>query len=111
MSNDEMKRLAGIVREIVKEENQSIREELKTNTKETQSISEHLTLLTETINGEVIPALDKHTRYFKQIAKRLEDDSQRLEKDNDNIERLDKRLKESETRLGIQPPPELHIIK
>lgn len=95
MSNDEMKRLAEVVRAIVKKEN--------------KPLEEHFSHLTEIVNGEMLPTLELHTKYFKQILKRFEVDEQKLEKNEHNVMRLDKRQKETEAQLGIQPPPALQI--
>lgn len=118
MLDEDLKQLTKVIREVVKEEIDPISKQVSSLDNkvsgldnkvskigvEAKSLNEQVANLTEKVEGEMIPTLKKHTEYFKRIV-----ESQ--EKNTDNIERLDKRLSETEGRLGIQPPPEVHLIK
>lgn len=104
MSDDELKKIAGVVKEVVSEEIKPVSEQVSSLNEQVVGINEQVADLTEKVEGVIIPTLEKHTEYFKKMVASLE-------KSDDNIERLDKRLLETEGRLGIQPPPEAHIIK
>lgn len=113
-----MKKFTEVVRGVVKEEIAPVSKQVKSLTgkvtgltgkmeslgEKVEGINKQVVNLTEKVEGVIIPTLEKHTKYFKSVASSQE-------KKEDNIVRLDKRLSETEGRLGIQPPPESHIVK
>jgi len=103
MFNDEINKLAEVVRKIVKEENKPIVEELK-------SVGDQVADLTVKVDGVIIPELEKHSKILKEhmrILKKLENQS---DKNSDDIRKLDKRLSTSEANQGIQPSIEHQIV-
>lgn len=111
MSDDEVKKFTEVVRGVVKKEIKPVSKQVTSLAGKVTSLAGQVTTLneqvvnlTEKVEGVIIPTLEKHTEYFKSVASSQE-------KKEDNIVRLDKRLSETEGRLGIQPPPESHIVK
>ena len=125
MSDPDLKKFVALVRDVVKEELEPVAEQVTGIDKqvtglteqvtgltqaftglgeEVTSITEQVSYLTERVDGEIIPTLEVHTKYLKKMT-----GSQ--EKNEDNIIRLDKRLSETEAKLGIQAPPEHQIIQ
>lgn len=90
------------LRTVIKEEVTSIfKEEINTAL---QPVSEELANLMVEVKGKVIPSLDE----LKESVKHFEDTS---ENHGNNTDRIDKRLTTVEVKLGIQPPPELQLIR
>ena len=78
--------------------------EVKSIKGELKSVSEQVAVLTVKVDGEIIPALEAHTKILKKMV--VQDG-----RDADNIDRLDRRLSVAEAELGIHPPVEHHLVK
>jgi uncharacterized protein YoxC len=81
MTVDETKKLAEVVRAVVKEELGSINKKVSgiteqvsgltsqvtELTEQSHSLTEQVAHLTEQVEGVIIPTLEKHTAYFKRL--------------------------------------------
>lgn len=104
MSDTDLTKLAKLVKEVVKAELKPINGQINALTELVSGITEQVAYLTERVDGEIIPTLETHTKYLKNL-------SALREKNGDNIGRLNKRLSEVEAKSGIQAPVEFQIIK
>ena len=110
MSNDEMNRLAEVVRKIVREENKPLVEKV-------DATFDQVAELTVKVDTQIIPELESHSKILKEHSKILNEHTRILtkledqgEKNGEDIKKLDKRLSVTEANQGIQPPIEHQIV-
>ena len=104
MTDEDVNKLRGIVKEEINEAITPVSGELKAVSGELKAVSEELANLMVEVKGSVIPRLENLNKSVKNIETGLEND-------RDNTKRLDKRLASVEGKLGIQAPPELQLVK
>lgn len=92
MTNNDLNQIRGVVKE-----------ELEPVTQKLDVLWDQVVKVTEDI-GEVKETLDSHTAVLKGI-------EVKTEKNSEDIEKVDKRLTETESHVGIVPPSELTIVR
>lgn len=106
MSNEEMKKLAEVVKEVIR----PVAEKL-------DATFDQVAELTVKVDTQIIPELESHSKILKEHTKILKEHSKILgnlesqsDKNSEDIKKLDKRLSVTEANQGIQPPIEHQIV-